>query len=104
MAAPTGVASEVEETLKRISSHKGVKGVIIMNSAGVSIRSNMPAEDTENYAAIVSQLAIKAAGAVRSLDPADELTFLRIRSRKHEIMVAPDADYVLVVVQDPAES
>ena len=26
------MSSEVEETLKRIQSHKGVKGVLIMNS------------------------------------------------------------------------
>lgn len=28
------MSSEVEETLKRIQSHKGVKGVLIMNSEG----------------------------------------------------------------------
>ena len=28
------MSSEVEETLKRINSHKGVKGVLIMNSEG----------------------------------------------------------------------
>ena len=47
---------EVEETIKRIQSHKGVKGVLIMNSEGVPIRSNMTPEDTENYAALVSQV------------------------------------------------
>ena len=48
--------------------------------------------------------------AVRSLDrggePHDELHVLRVRSRKHEILIAPDYDrgqeYALVVVQDPA--
>ena len=30
------MSSEVEETLKRINSHKGVKGVLIMNSEGTS--------------------------------------------------------------------
>ena len=27
---------------------------------------------------------------VRSLDDSDELAFLRVRSKKHEIMIAPD--------------
>ena len=31
----------------------------------------------------------------------NDLTFLRIRSRKHEIMVAPDKEYILIVIQDP---
>jgi len=38
---------------------------------------------------------------VRTLDPQDDLTFLRVRSKKHEIMVAPDKEYVLIVIQDP---
>ena len=31
----------------------------------------------------------------------DDLKFLRIRSKKHEIMIAPDKEYLLIVVQDP---
>jgi dynein light chain roadblock-type len=97
------MSSEVEETLKRIQSHKGVKGVLIMNSEGIPIKSNLSAEDTENYAALVSQLSLKASGVVRTLDESDELAFLRIRSKKHEIMIAPDKDYILVVIQNPHE-
>jgi hypothetical protein len=33
--------SEVEETLKRISSHKGVHGILIVNVEGVPIRSTL---------------------------------------------------------------
>lgn len=36
------MSTEVEETLKRLQSHKGVKGVVIMNSDGIPIRSNLP--------------------------------------------------------------
>ena len=97
------MSTEIEETLKRLQSHKGVKGVLIMNSDGVSIRSNLTPEETENYAALVSQLALKAAGVVRTLDDSDELAFLRIRTKKHEIMIAPSPDYVLVVIQNPHE-
>lgn len=98
------MSSEIEETLKRVQSHKGVKGVLIMNSDGIPIRSNLSPEDTENYAALVSQLSLKAAGVVRSLDESDELAFLRVRSKKHEIMIAPDKDYILVVIQNPQEA
>jgi len=35
------------------------------------------------------------------LDESDELSFFRIRSKKHEIMIAPDKEYLLVVIQDP---
>jgi dynein light chain roadblock-type len=65
--------------------------------------SSLSPEDTENYAALVSQLAYKASGVVRVLDDTDELAFLRVRSKKHEIMIAPDRDYILVVIQNPHE-
>lgn len=74
-----------------------------MNHEGIPIRSNLPDDETENYAALISQLSFKAGGVVRTLDDSDDLAFLRIRSKKHEIMVAPDKDYILVVIQNPHE-
>lgn len=51
------------------------------------------------YAANISQLATKARSVVRDLDPQNDLTFLRIRSKKHEIMVAPDNEFLLIIIQ-----
>lgn len=93
--------SEVEETLKRINSHKGVQGIVIINSDGIPIRSTLEQSLSTNYAAHITSLAAKARSAVRTLDPQNDLTFLRIRSKKHEIMVAPEKDFTLVVVQNP---
>ena len=36
----------------------------------------------------------------REIDSANDLTFMRLRTKKHEIMVAPDRDYLLLVVQN----
>ena len=56
----------------------------------------------------VSYLVSKARSAVKKLDrshPEDELGSIRIRSKKHEIIVAPDFaaghEYSLVVIQEP---
>eukprot|EP00735_Rhodelphis_limneticus_P008442 TRINITY_DN2143_c0_g1::TRINITY_DN2143_c0_g1_i1::g.12913::m.12913 TRINITY_DN2143_c0_g1::TRINITY_DN2143_c0_g1_i1::g.12913 ORF type:complete len:110 (-),score=22.61,sp/Q9DAJ5/DLRB2_MOUSE/67.33/1e-44,Robl_LC7/PF03259.12/8.1e-26 TRINITY_DN2143_c0_g1_i1:230-559(-) len=101
--------SEVEETLKRIQAHKGVLGVIIVNSDGIVIRSTLDNAGSSNgnsqsnqYAALITQLAAKARSAIRDLDPQNDLTFLRVRSKKHEIMVAPDNEYMLIVIQNPS--
>jgi len=91
--------SEVEETLKRIQAHKGVVGVIVVNSEGIPVRTTLDNSTTVQYAGLLHQLTIKARTCVRDLDPQNDLTFLRIRSKKHEIMVAPDRDYLLLVVQ-----
>lgn len=33
----------------------------------------------------------------------DELKFLRIRTRRHELMITPDERYLLIVLQDPTQ-
>ncbi|KAJ3078596.1 Dynein light chain roadblock-type 2, partial [Quaeritorhiza haematococci] len=93
--------SEVEETIKRLSAHKGVEGIIIVNMEGIPIRTTLDQEKTVQHAALITQLTAKARSVVRELDPQNDLTFLRIRSKKHEIMVAPDKEYILIVLQDP---
>jgi len=93
--------SEVEETLKRINSHKGVQGIVIVNNEGIPIRSTIEPEAATRYAALIMSLSAKARSAVRELDPQNDLTFLRIRSKKHEILVAPEKDFQLIVVQNP---
>ncbi|KAJ3076737.1 Dynein light chain roadblock-type 2 [Podochytrium sp. JEL0797] len=96
--------SEVEETLKRLAAHKGVEGIVIVNLEGIPIRTTLEPDKTIQYAALITQLAAKARSVVRDLDPQNDLTFLRIRSKKHEIMVAPDKEYILIVLQNPHHS
>ena len=37
------------------------------------------------------------------MDPNNDLTFVRFRTKKHEIMVAPDKSYLLVVIHHPQD-
>ncbi|KAK6185548.1 hypothetical protein SNE40_007756 [Patella caerulea] len=96
--------SEVEETLKRIQSHRGVQGTIVVNSEGIPIRTTLDNSTTVQYAGLIHQLAQKARSTVRELDPQNDLTFLRIRSKKNEIMCAPGNEYILLVIQTPDAS
>nr|XP_010978778.2 dynein light chain roadblock-type 2 isoform X1 [Camelus dromedarius] len=95
--------AEVEETLKRIQSHKGVIGTMVVNAEGIPIRTTLDNSMTVQYAGLLHQLTMKARSTVRDIDPQNDLTFLRIRSKKHEIMVAPDKEYLLIVIQNPCE-
>ena len=56
---------------------------------GIPIKSTLDNATTVQYAGLISQLADKARSVVRELDPTNDMTFFRIRSKKHEIMVAP---------------
>jgi len=91
--------SEVEETIARIKSHKNVEGVLIMNADGAIITSTLSDEESIENAALLSQLSMKASMMVNTMDPEDELTFLRIRSHKREVMIAPEKEYLMVVIQ-----
>ncbi|XP_037951473.1 dynein light chain roadblock-type 2 [Teleopsis dalmanni] len=97
------MSQEVEETLKRIQAHKGVVGTIVVNNEGIPVKSTLDNTTTVQYAGLISLLAEKARGVVRDLDPSNDLTFLRLRSKKHEIMVAPDKDFILIVIQNPTD-
>lgn len=57
-------ASEVEETLKRIQSHKGVAGVVVVNSEGIPIKTTMDNTTTVQYAGLISQLSDKVKTAL----------------------------------------
>ena len=93
----------MDETLKRISSKKGVKAVVILNKEGQAIRSTMDQEITKQYGQLISALVQQTRSTVATLDDQNELTFMRVRTKKHEIMIAPDHDYLLIVIQNPAE-
>ncbi|XP_005986818.1 dynein light chain roadblock-type 1 [Latimeria chalumnae] len=95
--------AEVEETLKRIQSQKGVQGIIVVNAEGIPIKTTMDNATTVQYTGLIHQLVLKARSTVRDIDPQNDLTFLRVRSKKNEIMVAPDKEYFLIVIQNPTE-
>ncbi|ORY51111.1 hypothetical protein BCR33DRAFT_656416, partial [Rhizoclosmatium globosum] len=78
-------------------------GIVIATHDGSVIRSTLDNIQTQQYSTLVTQLAAKGKGVVRDLDPEDDLTFLRVRSKKHEIMVAETKTYLLIVIQNPNE-
>jgi dynein light chain roadblock-type len=60
----------------------------------------MSQELAEQYAEQVKHLALKARGIIRDLEPTNELQYLRIRAKKHEVMVAYGKRSVLFVPAD----
>lgn len=37
-------------------------------------------------------------------DPTNTLEYFRVKSKKHEILIAPDKEYVIIVIQAPDQS
>lgn len=80
----------------------------------------MDATITNQYCAVISRLADQARSTIRDLDPTNDITFLRLRSKKNEVLIAPgnkinlilltyfenlsiDREFNLVVIQGPHE-
>ncbi len=57
--------------------------------AGLPIKTTMDNSTTVQYASVLCQFTAKARSGVRDIDPQNDLTFIRIRTKKHEIMIAP---------------
>uniref|UniRef100_A0A8C1JFJ7 Dynein light chain roadblock n=1 Tax=Cyprinus carpio TaxID=7962 RepID=A0A8C1JFJ7_CYPCA len=82
--------------------HNPLQGVVIP-TACIPIKSTLDNSTTVQYTGLLHQLTMKARSTVRDIDPQNDLMFLRIRSKKHEIMVSTDKEYLLIVIQNPAE-
>lgn len=59
------MSQKVEETINRINTHKGVKGIIVVNSRGIAIRSTMNQQDTIEYGSLITQFTAKAQGTIK---------------------------------------
>ena len=81
MLSDKTMASEVEETLKRLVSHKGVIGTIVVNNEGVPIKSTLDNATTVQYSGLLNNLVDQAKTMFKELDPTNDLTFLRIRTK-----------------------
>lgn len=94
--------AEVEEVCKKIQAMRGVRGLLIINQDGIPIKTSMSTEETPFLAYVVKDVIDHTCKCIKELDNLNELTFLRLHSRKNEIMVAYDAanGYAMVVVQE----
>ena len=66
------------------------------------MKSTFPKDQEQmanNYGVKLSALAKQARNLVRDLEPSNDLTFLRVTCKKYEMMIAPDKDYFLIVIQ-----
>ena len=114
--------SEIEATISRISSYEGVDRILIIksietedsinsivmrsltNNKNNDLKSEKEKQKEELFAKIVPQLGREARSMIRQLDAKNDLTFLRVRTTSHEILIAPDKEFYLCVLQNIQKS
>lgn len=95
---------EVKDVLKRIEDHQNVVGVIIVDRDGQAVHSTLDAMETSYYIQHCAVLTAIARSTIRETDPTDDIQFFRIRTKKYEIMLAPEHDYLLIVLQNTTKT
>jgi len=90
--------NEVKNIIRRFESKEGVRGVIICDSSGLPIKSNLDIEKAEGVSAYVSSLIGKGNRVVEALDEG-ELKFIRLETSKGEIMIALEKTLILIVLK-----
>ena len=54
------------------------------------------------YGSVINGFLTTAQNTLKSLHADEEINFIRIRSLKHEIMIAPEKEFSLIVLQNPS--
>ena len=73
---------------------------------GIPIKTTVDNTTAAQYEQLVTSLTSATRSVVRHLDPTNELTFFRLRSASHEVLVAPEDNFIILVLQhnvDPAK-
>ena len=90
------------ETINKINTQKGIERIILSVTEGFPIKSTFNEEEkTYYYTTSASMFVIKWRNVVKELIEED-LTFIRIRIKLNEIMIAPENDFIFIEVQNSA--
>ncbi|KAI0752236.1 hypothetical protein BC629DRAFT_1297199 [Irpex lacteus] len=93
---------ELEQTLVSLTSHRSVLGYMLLSRGqpATMIRHSgviFEGEKGKKYANAISRIVDSVQAGLED----DEVKFMRIRTKRHEIMISPDGRYLLAVLHDP---
>ena len=92
--------SSIDEMLERIKNFKDVLGYVISTSDGAIAKTSFSEEATASHYTELAREAVKRGSSpLHEIDPSDDFVFLRLRTKKKEIFIAPEKDLFMIVVQ-----
>ncbi|EDO37541.1 predicted protein [Nematostella vectensis] len=95
-------AEQLKQTMDRIhriEGHTNVSGVLVINTKGLILHTSLDTTQTTAYTQQCVPLVELARATIRDTDPEDDLRFFRVRTLKHELIIAPEDKYTLIVIQ-----
>ncbi|XP_043645205.1 dynein light chain roadblock-type 1 [Drosophila teissieri] len=101
---PKRTKSYVEEVFRKVEAKPGVEDILIMNHSGVPVKTSMDRQDGLQYACLYDNLREKCQAFLSKMEPAQNLTQLRVRTKFHEVLITPDAKITVLVVQNAKDT
>ena len=89
---------EVKSIIRRFEEREGIRGVIICDSSGLPIDSNLEIEVSESIAAYVTSLIGKGKQVVEALNEG-KLNFIRLETSSGETMIALEENLILIILK-----
>ena len=93
------MSHEFEERFEELIRNKNVIGAMIITSdEGKTIRTSMDNNSTANYANFAYKLMSTTKELLHESDNSNDVKFFRLTTKKHEIMMSPDGQYILLII------
>lgn len=102
--------ADVEQMLSMLSAHRSVLGYILLSRGEqVSIIRHsgvvFEGDHGKKYAAVIRRIVESVQTGLEEVsgeeNEGDNIKFMRIRTKRHELMISPDHRYLLAVLHDP---
>lgn len=90
--------------IDRIMMNKSVIGMVIATPESNPLRTNFDSATTMLHTRTIRPIVIQALCAVRDLDPYDNLTAIRVRTRTLEYLVTISDGFLIVCIQTLANT
>lgn len=98
------MAQEIDDRLRKFLTYPGVQNYIIVNHEGIPIKTSF-ADNAEavHHAALVLRFINLVRKSVRQMDASNNLMWTRLRSKQDELIIIPERDFIVVLVQKPTD-
>jgi len=93
-------SSNVQATFDRLLLLPGVVGAVLVDGDGVPVRTNLPENAAQMYANRMRPLVALARTMVQDMETGDQLSYVRLRTRRQELMVATENEHTIILIQD----
>ena len=95
------IPQALQNIIKRLSAREGVEGILVCDTDGLPLKSNLDRKEAEIISAHVGSLVQKVLSTVDAIEEWGELASIFIEMGPRELIITPDlaAGFTIVVLK-----